>query len=85
MKKKLKKYWVSFCYSVPINYEGFVMAESEDDAVRKAHGDSNDFQGDFAEQPVWGEEAPDYKLNKKHPSDSVGVYVEESDEDEDEE
>ena len=72
---KLKKFFVSLCYTVPVNYEGTIMAVDENDAIRRAEEDLDD--GEYSDDLFWDEAMPDYKINKKNPDKSVGVYVRE--------
>jgi len=80
IKPVLKKFFVSLCYSVPVNCEGYIMAKDENDATRKANEASLEGNGELTDDIFWNEATPNYKINKRTPSDSDGVYVEEKEE-----
>lgn len=74
-KPKLKKFFVSLAYKVPVNYEGYIMAIDENDAIRRAEELED---GDYSDEPLWSEAEPDFKINKKNPGKSCGIFVAEN-------
>lgn len=78
MNKMKKKYFISLAYQVPVNLEGYVYAESEDQALEMIEsGECDPTAFSFGEED-YSEAQQDYQNVSGKYSDAVGVHIEEA-------
>jgi hypothetical protein len=57
------------------------MAKNEKDAYKRVKEDGLE-NGEYGDEIFWNDAEPSYKINKKTPSKSEGVFVEEKEDEE---